>query len=116
MKIMAASTHNKPRAWLLMIFLSLASGLLIPVTVFSDSTTRSQISTSPADLSNSTTMSETQATNRSSKDKSSPSTHVKKNTLTRGLSGFFILGILINIVMVSIFAWWFSRQWRQTKK
>lgn len=35
---------------------------------------------------------------------------------SRGLSAFFIFGIVINIIMAVTFAWWFSRQWRQTKK
>jgi len=35
---------------------------------------------------------------------------------SRGLSAFFILGIGINIVMVITFAWWFSSEWRKSKK
>ena len=35
---------------------------------------------------------------------------------SRGLSGFFILGIVINIIMVIVFSWWFISQWRQSKK
>jgi len=33
----------------------------------------------------------------------------------RNLSAFFILGIVINIVMFIIFAWWFAGQWKKTK-
>jgi len=35
---------------------------------------------------------------------------------SRGLSGFFILGIVINVIMIIVFAWWFVGQWRQSKK
>jgi len=35
---------------------------------------------------------------------------------SRGLSGFFILGIVINVIMIIVFAWWFIGQWRQSKK
>jgi hypothetical protein len=119
MKLTATSTHNKPRALLFMVFLSLASGLLTPGAVFSDSTNNSQISESPADLSNATAMSESQAINLSPKDNASPSTYTKKNTLnedSRGLSTFLLIGIIINIIMAATFTWWFLRQWRQTKK
>ena len=46
-------------------------------------------------------------------------THGKKATLnddSRGLSGFFILGIIINIIMVITFGRWFSKEWRRSKK
>lgn len=36
-------------------------------------------------------------------------------TDSRGLSAFFILGIIINIVMMTIFGWWFSKEWRKQK-
>ena len=45
--------------------------------------------------------------------------HNRKATLnddSRGLSGFFILGIIINIVMLITFSWWFSKEWRGPKK
>ena len=35
---------------------------------------------------------------------------------SRELSAFFILGIAINIIMIITFAWWFTGQWRQSKK
>jgi len=43
----------------------------------------------------------------------------RKTTLindSRGLSAFFVLGIAINIIMAITFAWWFSSEWRKTKK
>ena len=46
-------------------------------------------------------------------------THNKKKVLiddSRELSAFFILGIVINIIMIITFAWWFTGQWRQSKK
>lgn len=38
------------------------------------------------------------------------------NKESRGLSGFFILGIIINIIMIVTFGWWFSKEWRRAKK
>lgn len=38
------------------------------------------------------------------------------NNDSRGLSGFFILGIIINIIMIITFSWWFSKEWRRSKK
>jgi len=35
---------------------------------------------------------------------------------SRGLSAFFILGIIINIIMAITFGWWFSKEWRRSKK
>ncbi len=35
---------------------------------------------------------------------------------SRGLSAFFILGIAINIIMAITFAWWFTGEWRKSKK
>lgn len=34
---------------------------------------------------------------------------------SRSLSAFFILGIIINIVMILTFGWWFSKEWRRQK-
>ena len=34
---------------------------------------------------------------------------------SRNLSAFFILGIIINIVMIIVFGWWFSKEWRKQK-
>lgn len=45
--------------------------------------------------------------------------HTRKTTLnndSRGLSGFFILGIVINIIMIIIFGRWFIKEWRSPKK
>lgn len=45
--------------------------------------------------------------------------HDRKATLnndSRGLSGFFILGIMINIIMLITFSWWFSKEWRRQPK
>ncbi len=45
--------------------------------------------------------------------------HTQKNILvndSRDLSAFFILGIIINIIMVITFGWWFSKEWRSLKK
>ena len=45
--------------------------------------------------------------------------HNRKATLnddSRGLSGFFILGIIINIIMIITFGWWFSKEWRRQRK
>lgn len=50
---------------------------------------------------------------------STTNTHGRKATLnddSRGLSGFFILGIIINIIMVITFGRWFSKEWRRSKK
>lgn len=49
----------------------------------------------------------------------SNNTHIKKKILieeSRGLSAFFIIGIVINIIMAITFGWWFVRQWRQSNK
>ncbi len=35
---------------------------------------------------------------------------------SRGLSAFFIFGIAINIIMAVAFGWWFSKEWRRSKK
>jgi len=43
----------------------------------------------------------------------------RKNVLiddSRGLSAFFMLGIIINIIMAVTFSWWFLREWRRSKK
>lgn len=45
--------------------------------------------------------------------------HDRKATLnddSRGLSGFFILGIIINIIMIITFSWWFTKEWRRQRK
>lgn len=57
----------------------------------------------------------------SSKQTTIPETniHNRKATLnndSRGLSGFFILGIIINIIMIITFSWWFSKEWRRQPK
>lgn len=56
-----------------------------------------------------------------SKQTTTPETniHNRKTTLnndSRGLSGFFILGIIINIIMIITFSWWFSKEWRRQRK
>ena len=35
---------------------------------------------------------------------------------SREMSPFFKLGIAINIVMILLFGWWFSNQWREINK
>ena len=43
----------------------------------------------------------------------------RKNVLieeSREMSPFFKLGIAINIVMILVFGWWFSNQWRENNK
>lgn len=37
------------------------------------------------------------------------------NDDSRGLSGFFLLGIIINIIMIITFGWWFSKEWHRLK-
>ncbi|MCK4743829.1 MAG: hypothetical protein KAT25_08420 [Sulfuriflexus sp.] len=46
-----------------------------------------------------------------------PATGKKKilNDESRGLSAFFILGIIINIIMAVVFVRWFAREWRRSK-
>lgn len=47
------------------------------------------------------------------------SSHNRKTTLnddSRGLSGFFIFGIIINIIMAVTFGIWFAKEWRRSKK
>lgn len=34
---------------------------------------------------------------------------------SREMSPFFKLGIAINIVMILVFGWWFSKEWRRKK-
>ena len=34
---------------------------------------------------------------------------------SREMSPFFKLGIAINIVMILVFGWWFSKEWRRRK-
>lgn len=34
---------------------------------------------------------------------------------SRDLSVFFMIGIAINIIMASTFAWWFTKEWRKSK-
>lgn len=48
-------------------------------------------------------------------------TTIKRNTKkilineSREMSPFFKLGIAINIVMILVFGWWFSKEWRRKK-
>lgn len=87
-------------------------GLMSPSLVYPDSTALSQaITTSTKNL-------ETQ-----NKTQSIPEVQNKTNTKhqvlideSRGLSAFFMLGIIINIIMAVTFAWWFSREWRRSKQ
>jgi len=120
MKLPTTSIHNKPHIWLLMTYLSLVSSLWIPTAAFSNTAGNGQASGNSTELSESTTTSRGQAINDpSSKDYSSSLTHNNKTILnkdSRGLSTFLMIGIIINIVMASLFAWWFSIQWRKTKK
>lgn len=38
------------------------------------------------------------------------------NDEAKDLSGFFIIGIAINLIMAVSFAWWFTREWRRSRK
>ena len=87
------------------------TGLLLPLAAYSDST------------NSETRILENDSVNKTLHSKQSPplthsSTDRKKILMddSRGLSAFFILGIVINIIMVITFAWWFSSEWRKTKK
>jgi len=98
------------------------TGFLLPVSAYCDSTTMTQTSTLATTLVNN----KTPNTNQNMLQNISPQ-HIplaqnnpgRKKILiddSRGLSAFFIFGIGINIVMVITFAWWFSSEWRKSKK
>jgi hypothetical protein len=98
-----------------MVICSLAiSSYLAPTLAVSDSVTyleSSQQSDSPVHSFKSTNTSQNQPQDQNK--------HNRKKILiddSRGLSAFFILGIAINIIMAVTFAWWFTREWRKTKK
>lgn len=38
------------------------------------------------------------------------------NDEPKDLSGFFIIGIAVNLLMAIAFAWWFIHEWRRKKK
>ena len=38
------------------------------------------------------------------------------NDEAKDLSGFFIIGIVINLIMAVTFTWWFTREWRRSRK
>ena len=87
------------------------TGFLLPVSAYSDSTN-----------SETSTLANDSVSKKLNSKQSTPLTHSstdRKKILiddSRGLSAFFILGIVINIIMVITFAWWFSSEWRKTKK
>ncbi len=99
--------------YLAIISLSL-TGLLMPRTVYSDKTMSMEnaiISGTPVDYL------ETQDPERNT-PLSQKSPHRKTVLIddNKGLSGFFKLGIAINILMVVSFFWWFLKEWRKSKK
>jgi len=67
----------------------------------------------------STTLTDDNTVNTKQSASIAPSKPDRKHILNdegKGLSAFFILGIVINIFMAITFTWWFSREWRRSKK
>jgi len=97
-----------------MLLTLLLSGFLSPVSASSISTSVTENSS----VSN-TTVNTDKIVSTNPQQIPKQNKHTRKQVLigeSRGMSAFFILGIAINIVMAMTFAWWFSREWRKSKK
>ena len=98
---------------LVLICLTLTWGIS-PVTVYSAPTTVKEASPTSNTLVN-----KHKVTNKSQITHATNNNLARKTTLvdeSRGLSAFFIFGIAINIIMAVTFGWWFSKEWRRSKK
>lgn len=88
------------------------AGITTPALVYSDSSTVSNT------ISNDIT--HKHKTPNSNRTVSITQNHTDRKEIlvedSRGLSSFFILGIIINIIMAVTFGWWFSKEWRRQKK
>jgi len=100
---------------LLTILTGLAvAGLLSSAPAYSDPATSIM-----TDALSNTSVNDTKAANTNQVTSLVQGKPVKKHILNdeaKTLSGFFIFGIVINIVMAITFIWWFSREWRRSKK
>ena len=95
---------------LVLISLTL-TGVISPITVYSGSSTSTEANLTTDNLTN--------KHNVPNANQTTLNTPTRKDILiddSRGLSAFFILGIVINIIMAVTFAWWFSKEWRKSKK
>jgi hypothetical protein len=98
-----------------MVFICLAfTGFLAHTPAYSDTATDVEISTTSNTRDGNAISPNTEQNPPLTQNKS-----IRKKSLidkSRDLSAFFILGIAINIIMAVTFAWWFSREWRRSKK
>jgi len=85
-----------------------------PISVYSDPITIKETSTTSNTLTNKHTITDNSLTTHTTNNNPA-----RKSILVdepKGLSAFFILGIAINIIMAVTFGWWFSKEWRRSKK
>jgi len=99
--------HCQRQKNLLRAFISfmLMGLLLLPVSVSADAMTISETTSTLSDHDNALTFAS-----------KTPNKKKVLNEESRELSAFFILGIIINIIMIIIFVWWFSSEWQKNKK
>lgn len=90
------------------------AGSLSPVPAYSDTPTSMM-----AGALSKTSVNDDKAENKNQVTSLAQGKLGKKHILNdeaKTLSGFFIFGIAINIVMAITFTWWFFREWRRSKK
>jgi len=108
-------SQNLLRFMLLMMLTGMSlTGFLLPAPAYSDSPT-GMVTGVPS----STSVNDDKAANTKQITPITQSKAGRKHILNdeaKDLSGFFILGIVINIIMGIAFTWWFSREWRRSKK
>jgi len=97
LKVMRKPTNH---GWILSIFLALTCLLLSPVN----------------NLSASPHSSPTAAKSLPDFRTSMQNENLRPQKRERKLSGFFKIGIALNIIMMFSFAWWAAGQWRRKKK
>lgn len=100
---------------ILFIWLTLAA-VISPATIYS---APKNMPDSPPLSNNAINKHKTSGNTHKQTTLSTTSNHSEKKILidnSRGLSAFFILGIVINIIMIITFGWWFSKEWRRSKK
>lgn len=90
------------------------TGFLSSAPVYSDATNILEVSNSPHILINEFKTSDT--IQNTGQVKTRPTRKKVMIDESRDLSAFFIFGIAINVIMAITFAWWFTREWRKSKK
>lgn len=101
-------TNIIPLALICMILTTVAT----PMSVQAESSTNSESITETGKIVNKHKAPGTSYEIATSNNKNAKKILIEES---REMSPFFKLGIAINIVMILVFGWWFSKEWRRKK-